>query len=64
MREKIAANSAYGAGIRQLFFRESLKIPARTDFVFEPNAFDLKKDRMMAIAYQHLEQRSREIGLI
>lgn len=39
------------------------KIPASTDFVFQPNAFELDRNHMIAIAYHHLDQRSREIGL-
>lgn len=36
---------------------------ATADFIFETNPFSLDRERMMAIAYQHGEQRSREIGL-
>ncbi len=63
LREKLSAQPEYVEAVRRLFSEESLKIPSRTDFVFQPNAFELDRDRMMAIAYGHLEQRSREIGL-
>jgi ribonucleoside-diphosphate reductase beta chain len=63
LREKLAEGSDYAEAVRQLFTQESSKIPARTDFVFEPNGFGLDRGRMMTIAYQHLQQRSREIGL-
>jgi len=63
LREKLSENPEYVHEVRQLFFHESLKIPARTDFVFEPNDFGLSKARMMEMAYAHLAQRQRECGL-
>ncbi len=63
LREKLAQRPDFAVAVGQLFFEESLKIPARTNFAFQPNAFGLDRDRMMSIAYEHLEQRSREIGL-
>lgn len=63
LRGKINARPELTEPIRQLFSQESMKIPSRTDFLFEPNAFGLDRGRMMALGYQHLEQRSREIGL-
>ncbi len=63
LREKVGKHPEYGNAIRQLFFQEGSKIPARTDFVFQPNAFELDHNRMIAIGYYHLDQRSREIGL-
>ncbi|HEV2493726.1 MAG TPA: ribonucleotide-diphosphate reductase subunit beta [Terriglobia bacterium] len=63
LRERIGERPEYAALVRQLFMEESVKIPARTEFVFQPNGFGLDRTRMMAIGYQHLEQRSREIGL-
>lgn len=64
LREKVAARPHYAELVRQLFFEQNLNVPARTDFVFQPNGFGLDRERMMAIGRHHLEQRSREIGLI
>ncbi len=63
LHEKLSEHPEYADSIREVFFKASMRIPAHTDFVFQPNAFALDRERMMAIAYQHLEQRSREIGL-
>jgi ribonucleoside-diphosphate reductase beta chain len=63
LREKLRERAELRQPVGELFYRESLKLPARTDFVFQPNAFGLDRERMMAIAVAHLRQRSREIGL-
>lgn len=63
LREKLNARPDYAEAVRQLFFQEGLKIPARTEFAFRPNDFGLDRARMEAIAYYNLEQRSREAGL-
>lgn len=63
LREKIAAHSEYAEEVHQLFFQESMKIPARVEFAFDPNDFQLNRDRMTAPAYQHLQERTREAGL-
>ena len=63
LREKLTGRPDYADAVRQLFAQESCKIPARTDFVFTPNGFGLDRARMTTIGHQHLQQRSREIGL-
>jgi len=63
LREKLAARPEHADAVRELFLREGMKIPARVDFVFRPNPFELDRDHLMAIAYQHSAQRQREIGL-
>ncbi len=63
LREKCAERPEYALAVREVFLQESTKIPAATDFVFQPNAFELDRDRMLAIAYQHFNQRMHEIGL-
>ncbi len=63
LRQKIREKPEYADEVRQLFFQEGLKIPARTEFVFDPNDFGLSRERMMEMAYAHLEQRQRECGL-
>ncbi len=63
LRERLQAHPELAGDVRQLFFVEELKIPARTDFIFQTNPFGLGRNRMMAIAYQHAAQRAREIGL-
>ncbi len=63
LRQKIAEKPAYAAAVQKIFFEESQKIPARTDFVFEPNDFELDRERMMALGYECNRQRLREIGL-
>jgi ribonucleoside-diphosphate reductase beta chain len=63
LREKISEKSEYAEPVRQLFLEEGTKVPARTDFAFQPNDFQLDQGRMMHLAYQHLEQRTREAGL-
>ncbi len=64
LRERLREHPEYAVLVRELFVQEGLKIPARTDFVFEPNAFGLDRERMMAIAYKHHQDRSREVGLL
>ncbi len=63
LRQKIAEKPEYAQPVRALFMEQAMKIPARTDFVFQPNDFALDHARMMAIGYEHLAQRSREAGL-
>jgi hypothetical protein len=63
LRENIRETPEYAAEVRQLFFQESLKIPARTEFVFKPNDFGLSQESMREMAYAHLAQRQRECGL-
>lgn len=63
LRKKIAEKAEYADPVRALFMEQAMKIPARTDFVFQPNDFGLDHGRMMAIGYEHLAQRSREAGL-
>jgi ribonucleoside-diphosphate reductase beta chain len=63
LREMIAAHPEYAGPVRELFLSESMQIPGRTNFIFTPNPFDLDRDRLMALAYSHVEQRLREAGL-
>jgi ribonucleoside-diphosphate reductase beta chain len=63
LRTRIAQRPDLAAEVQRLFFEESMKIPARTQFAFQPNDFQLDQKHMMAIAYAHLAQRSREAGL-
>lgn len=63
LREKCAERAEYAMAVREVFLQEATKIPAATDFVFQPNAFELNRDRMLAIAYQHFNQRMHEMGL-
>jgi ribonucleoside-diphosphate reductase beta chain len=63
LRTRIAQRPDLAVEVQRLFFEESMKIPARTQFAFQPNDFQLDQNRMMAIAYAHLAQRSREAGL-
>jgi len=63
LRERLAACPELAEPVRQLFLDEGVKIPARIDFIFATNPFGLDRDRLMAIAYDQLAQRSREIGL-
>lgn len=63
LRQRIAGNPDYAAIIQQLFVEEGMKIPPRTDFAFNPNEFGLDQQRQQEIAYEHLAQRSCEIGL-
>lgn len=63
LRKKIEEKPEYAQPVRALFMEQAMKIPARTDFVFQPNDFELDHARMMAIGYEHLAQRSREAGI-
>ncbi|HKW68564.1 MAG TPA: ribonucleotide-diphosphate reductase subunit beta [Terriglobales bacterium] len=63
LRTKIAQRPEFAGEVQRLFFEEGGKIPARTQFAFEPNDFQLDQSQMLAIAYAHLAQRSREAGL-
>jgi hypothetical protein len=63
LRTKIAQRPEFAGDVQRLFFEEGGKIPARTQFAFEPNDFQLDQNQMLAIAYAHLAQRSREAGL-
>jgi ribonucleoside-diphosphate reductase beta chain len=63
LREKLSEHPEYREPVAELFFQETLKLPERIAFTFEPNAFGLDRERMMAIALAHSGQRSREIGL-
>jgi ribonucleoside-diphosphate reductase beta chain len=64
LRAKVAENPEHANAVREVFMQEGMKIPAATDFVFQPNAFQLDRDRMLSIAYEHFNQRSSEIGLM
>lgn len=63
LRSKIAQKPELAGDVQRLFLEEGGKIPARTAFAFQPNDFQLDQNHMLAIAYAHLEQRSREAGL-
>lgn len=63
LRSKIAQRPELAGDVQRLFLEEGGKIPARTAFAFQPNDFQLDQNHMLAIAYAHLEQRSREAGL-
>jgi ribonucleoside-diphosphate reductase beta chain len=63
IREMIHQHPEYAAPVRELFMKEAAKIPARTEFVFTPNGLGLDPQRLMAISYQHHQQRLREAGL-
>lgn len=63
LRTKLAQRPELAPEVQRLFFEEGGKIPARTQFAFEPNDFQLDQNHMLAIAYEHLAQRSREAGL-
>lgn len=63
LRTKIAQRPDLAAEVQRLFLEEGGKIPARTEFAFRPNDFQLDQKHMLAIAYAHLEQRTREAGL-
>lgn len=64
LRAKVAENPDHANAVREVFMQEGMKIPAATDFVFQPNAFQLDRDRMLSIAYDHFNKRSSEIGLM
>ena len=63
LREMIATHPEYADAVRELFLKESLQVPGRTEFIFTPNPFDMDRDRLMQLAYTHIEQRMREAGL-
>ena len=63
IRETITEHPEYTEPVREFFLQEAAKIPARTQFVFTPNGLGLDPQRLMAISYQHHEQRLREAGL-
>ncbi len=63
LREKIVAKPEYAQMVQELFWSEGAKIPARTDFAFNPNDFGLDQQHMLEIAYNNLAQRAREAGL-
>ncbi|MBZ5521560.1 MAG: ribonucleotide-diphosphate reductase subunit beta [Acidobacteriia bacterium] len=63
LREMLAKNPQYAGPVRELFMNEAAKIPARTDFVFSTNAFNLDRTRLQAMAFEHHQQRMREAGL-
>jgi ribonucleoside-diphosphate reductase beta chain len=63
IREMISEHPEYAEPVRDLFVKEAAKIPARTEFVFTPNGLGLDPQRLMAISYQHHQQRLREAGL-
>lgn len=63
LREMITEHPEYAGPVRDLFEREAARIPARTAFVFNPNGLGLDPERLMAISYQHHQQRMREAGL-
>lgn len=64
LRQELAEHPEYRARVAQLFYEESTKAAVRADYVFQPNGFDLDRDRMLAISMDHLAQRTREIGLV
>ena len=63
LRTKLGQRPELAGEVRRVFFEESQKIPARTEFAFQPNDFQLDRNQMLAIAYAHLEQRTREAGV-
>jgi ribonucleoside-diphosphate reductase beta chain len=63
LREMIAAHPEYAPPVRELFMQQAMTIPARTEFIFTPNAFGLDQDKMLRIGYAHIEQRMKEAGL-
>lgn len=63
LREMIAAHPEYAQPVRELFMQQAMTIPARTEFIFTPNAFGLDQEKMMRIGYAHIEERMREAGL-
>lgn len=63
LREVLAAHPEFAQPVRELFMQQAMTIPARTEFIFSPNAFGLDKERMLQIGYQHIEQRMKEAGL-
>jgi len=63
LREMLAAHPEFAPPVREMFMQQAATIPVRTEFVFTPNAFDLDRERMLQIGYDHIEQRLREAGL-
>ena len=63
LRQMIAEHPEFAEPVRELFMRESMQIPSRSDFIFTPNPFELDRDRLMALSYSHVEQRLHEAGL-
>jgi hypothetical protein len=63
LRTTIAQRPQFAAEVQRLFSEKGGKIPARTQFTFELNDFQLDQNHMLAIAYAHLAQRTREAGL-
>ena len=63
IREMISEHPEYAAPVREFFVKEAGRIPARTEFIFNPNGLGLDPQRIMGISYQHHQQRLREAGL-
>jgi ribonucleoside-diphosphate reductase beta chain len=63
LRRKLDERPEYKDAVGELFFEESLRSAARADYIFEVNGFGLDPGRMIALSFEHLGQRSREIGL-
>ena len=63
LREMLEKHPEYAAPVRNLFLSEAAKIPVRSDFVFTKNAFNLDRDRLQTMAFEHHQQRMREAGL-
>ncbi len=63
LRRKLAEKPEYKQPVAELFFQESSRSADRADYIFETNGFGLDPGRMIAISFEHLGQRSREIGL-
>jgi ribonucleoside-diphosphate reductase beta chain len=63
LREMIARHPEYADPVRELFYKEAMKIPTRTEFVFTPNALGLDRNRLQALSYEYHQQRMREAGL-
>jgi ribonucleoside-diphosphate reductase beta chain len=63
LREMLVAHPEDAPPVRELFLQQAMTIPARTEFIFTPNAFGLDKEKMLQIGYAHIEQRMREAGL-
>ncbi len=63
LRQKTAGRPDLALEVSQLFMSESMKIPARTEFAFDPNDFNLDRGRMMTMAYQNVQQRMKEAGV-
>ena len=63
IRQQVAEHPECAEEVRQLFVEEGMKIPVRTDFIFESNDFGLDRERLMTLAYQHVQQRQQEAGV-